>query len=341
MGEVIHLSDTKNEEKCEHGFLQVDNQILDLLLCDTKLNVYGILILSKIREYQRKKIKCFVSNVAFAKLYKTSESMIKRQMNELYDLGLIESVVVLNPDGTRGKLRTLRTPRNFQKVLDKILSTKDTFMEIIKGQNTPLYPQNDPRKPPVIKGQNQGSTPNFDPRNEDNIKGHFIGSKLAISSGHSDPITIEGNNSPINNRFLEDNNTLSSLASSHDDFRNDNGVDSAIIPGVNSDAIQNPTLDTTYGEDESMKKSTYPNERYDEMKQWFTTELNPISRYNYEIKYGDNAMLFAWGERERKDNQQDYYTPSQIVEYFRSEKNIKYLEQIQWAHIWMAYLDDT
>ena len=43
MGEVIHLSDTKNEEKCEHGFLQVDNQVLDLLLCDTKLNVYGIL----------------------------------------------------------------------------------------------------------------------------------------------------------------------------------------------------------------------------------------------------------------------------------------------------------
>lgn len=347
-----------NDNKNEQGFLQVDNQILDLLLCDTQLNVYGILMLAKIREYQRKKMQCFVSNTTFAKMYKTSESMIKRQINELYNLGLIESTVSLNADGVKGKTRLLRTPRNYAKIISKILTTKQSLDIIIKGQNSTFTPKmnlDNLEKNEKIKGQNEGITPDFEPRKNDAIKGHFIGSKHPISSGHSDPITIDINNSLYNNKLLEGDTgdfqspfTSPSPASSTDDFWNATDSKNVGIPDAinddNFDALLGTHLDSNLNsnseeqEMENPNKKNYPNHIYDEATIWYQTELNPIQRYNYEVKYKSAAMNFAWGERMRPDNQKDYYTNDQILEYFTEEKQLDYLSKIGWIEEHIDYL---
>lgn len=354
------------EDQLEHGFLQVDNQILDLLLCDTQLNVYGILILAKIREYQRKKVQCYISNFTFAKMFKTSESMIKRQMNELSNLGLIESTVKLN-DKSRGKTRTLKTPRSFSRTLNKILTTKDYLDIGFKGQNSTLHTDFDPRKEESFKGQNsdlgailtledsqktedfkgqnQGSNVDFDPRTDDTFKGHFQGSKQDTFKGHSDPITIGVNNRLINNRFLEDEtgDFQSSVCASSPTSSNDDSVASKDAPlkdalqdilielsGAELDANNDTNNDT--GDEFSMPR--YGNQKNEEITAWFYT-LNPISRYTYELKYKGAAKNFAWGEKDKPENQPDYYTPSQIIEYFTLEGKLDYLREIEWEHSWM------
>lgn len=337
-----------NDDKSEQGFLQVDNQILDLLLCDTQLNVYGVLILSKVREYQRKKMQCFVSNVTFAKLYKTSESMIKRQINELYNLGLIESVVTLNTDGVKGKTRILRTPRNYSKILNKILATKQSLDVIIKGQNPPLHIDFDPRSNTNIKGQNRGITPQNEPRKNDSIKGQIIGSNHPISSGHSDPITIDINNS-VNNRLLEGDTgdlqspfTSPSPTSSTDDYWNATGFEEASIPDVindaNFDLFFNPNDEENLTMENPNKQNTYPNQKYDEMSEWYNA-LSPIRRYLYETKYYDAAMNFAWLERMREENQPDYHTPQDIIKYFKESNQLDYLYSINWPNLWMLEME--
>ena len=349
-----------NDNKSEQGFLQVDNQILDLLLCDTQLNVYGVLMLSKIREYQRKKMQCFVSNATFAKLYKTSESMIKRQINELYNLGLIESTVSLNSDGVIGKTRLLRTPRNYTKILNKILTTKQSLDIIIKGQNSTFTPKmnlDNLEKNKKIKGQNEGVTPDFEPRKSDTIKGHFIGSNHPISLGHSDPITIDINNSLINNKLLEGDTgdfpspfTSPSPTSSTDDYWNATDSENVGIPDVIDDAnfdaiLGDNNLDINLESDIDMENpnrpTPYPNQKNDEMTEWYFTQLNPISRYQYEVKWKtqNTAMRFAWGERLRPDNQKDYYTIEHILEYFTLENQLPYLEKIGWIDKHRDYLE--
>lgn len=353
------------KEKCEHGFLQIDNQILDLLLCDTKLNAYGVLILAKVREYQRKKVKCFISNITFAKMYKTSESMIKRQITELYELGLIESLVVFN-DGARGKLRLLRIPRNYTKVLNKILQTKEYLSENFKGQNSTLntiLTLEAMDEDENFKGQFLGSNFDFDPRTDTTFKGQIEGSNPTTFKGHSDPITIDTLQSPTNNKLLEgDNKVLQpstyapSPASSTDDFWNATDSDRVSIPGViddtNFDLYLGDTcgdnLDNNEGDNSDMenpnKPKRQPNRTYDEMTSWYLTQLNPISRYKYEYNYHDGAINFAWGERDRKDNQKDYYTVDQIIEYFSKEDNLDYLKkigytdylkEINYPHMWL------
>ena len=355
-----------NDNKSEQGFLQVDNQILDLLLCDTQLNVYGVLILSKIREYQRKKMQCFVSNVTFSKLYKTSESMIKRQINELYNLGLIESVVSLNTDGVKGKTRILRISKNYSKIMNKILTTKQSLDIIIKGQNGTLPTSFDPRKTSNSL-QNQGSkldkNLDFDPRKNDkikgqnspftskmnlDIKGQIIGSNHPISSGHSDPITIDINNS-LNNKLLEGDTgdlqspfTSPSPASSTDDNWNATGFEEASIPDVindaNFDLFFNPNDEENLTMENPNKQNTYPNQKYDEMSEWYNT-LSPIRRYLYETKYSNAAMNFAWLERMREENQPDYHTPQDIIKYFKESNQLDYLYSINWPNLWMLEME--
>ena len=344
----IHLSEpNKTDNKLEHGFLQVDNQILDLLLCDTKLNVYGVLILCKVREYQRKKAKCFISNITFAKLFKTSESMIKRQVTELYDLGLIESVVALN-DGARGKLRLLKIPRNFNKVLNKILESKEFLGETFKGQNSTLnlnLTLEAMDEDGLFKGQFQGSNFDFEPRTDTTFKGQNQGSNPTTFKGHSDPITIDPSTSLINNKLLEGDNevlqpsTLApSLTSSTDDSWNATDFENVSVPDATNSVIQDTQIsDTQNGDNDDMEKRRYPNQRMDEMTLWYTTELNPIERYKYEIKYpGSSSIGFAWAERLRKENQKDYYTPEAIVEYFTAENRLDYLKQINWDMLWLC-----
>ena len=347
----IHLGEpNKTENKLEHGFLQVDNQILDLLLCDTKLNVYGVLILCKIREYQRKKAKCFISNITFAKMFKTSESMIKRQVTELYDLGLIESIVALN-DGARGKLRLLKIPRNFNKALNKILESKEFLGETFKGQNSNLnlnLTLEAMDEDELFKGQFQGSNFDFDPRTDTTFKGQNQGSNPTTFKGHSDPITIVPTKSLINNKLLEGetevlqpSTSAPSPASSTDDLWNATDFKNVSVPDATNSVTQDTQVsDIQNGENDDMEKRTYPNQKMDEMILWYNTELNPIERYKYETKYpreqyGSACVDFAWAERLRKENQKDYYTPEQIIEYFTQEKQIDFLKQINWSMLWL------
>lgn len=330
-------------EKTEHGFLQVDNQILDLLLCDTKLNVYGILILAKIREYQRKKVKCFISNLTFSKMYKTSESMIKRQITELYELELIESVVALN-DGARGKLRLLKIPRNFNKVLNKILQTKQYLNENFKGQNSTLnsiLTLEAMDEDENFKGQFQGSNFDFEPRTDTTFKGQNQGSKPTTFKGHSDPITIDTNKSPINNRFLEGETGVlhpSTLApsptSSTDDFRNEPLAENSFVSVASNDALLDPQLLDSQIDDNNYEEidMNYRNQKNDEITEWFNTQINPIKRYEYELKNPTSAKYYAWANQCVPDHQKDYYTPEEIFEWFSKEDKLWYLKKINWEH---------
>ena len=345
--ERVHLSSPN--EKTEHGFLQVDNQILDLLLCDTKLNVYGILILAKIREYQRKKVKCFISNLTFSKMYKTSESMIKRQITELYELELIESIVALN-DGARGKLRLLKIPRNFNKVLNKILQTKQYLNESFKGQNSTLnsiLTLEAMDEDENFKGQFLGSNFDFEPRTDTTFKGQNQGSKPTTFKGHSDPITIDTNKSPINNRFLEGETGVlhpSTLApsptSSTDDFRNEPLAENSFVsvasndalPNAHTGALSNSQSDTYSDTLEENDMARQRNQKNDEITEWFTTQVNPIKRYEYELKNPQTAKYYAWGNQCLAELQKDYYTPEEIFEWFSKEDKLWYLKKINWEH---------
>ena len=163
----------------------------------------------------------------------------------------------------------------------------------------------------------------------------------------------------INNKLLEDIN-MSSPASSTDDFWNATDFENVSIPDVIDDAnfdliLGNNNLDNNNLDLENNtemknpnKKKPYPNHIYDEATVWYYTQLNPIERYNYEIKQKSAAMNFAWVDREKEKNQKDYYTVEQILEYFTAEnqltylekigwidKHRDYLEQINWEHLWM------
>jgi hypothetical protein len=146
---------------------------------------------------------------------------------------------------------------------------------------------------------------------------------------------------------------VSSPASSTDDFWNATDSENVSIPDVINDANFGAVLDTPQNqqnedENDNMEnpnsKNKYPNKTYDEATIWYNTQLNPISRYNYEIKYNEAAMNFAWGERGRPDNQKDYYTVDQIIEYFSKENQLDYLKKIHYTdylreigypHMWM------
>lgn len=345
---------TKNAKKnnnAESGFLQVDNKILELLLCGTKLNVYGVLILCKIREFQRKKVPCFMSNETFAALFDASLHTIKTQISILIDLALIEKTVELNVDGKKGKKRTLHTHPNYTKNLEKILKNKFSKGQISTDEIQPMKSDSDTLfdnfigRPPT--DENDPLKPNFNYTISSDENNTFIG---RISTVENRPVLRENNNRDINNRLLEDN-SMSSPASSIDDLRNDNSDQNAIIPAVINDVnfdsflSHNNSNEEQISDMENPNRSTRtPNQKYDEITLWFATQLNPISRYKYETKYNSAAKHFAWGERERKDNQKDYYTVEQVIEYFSKEnrldylKNIgytNYLKEINYPHMWM------
>lgn len=351
------------KNNADSGFLQVDNKILELLLCGTKLNVYGVLILCKIREFQRKKVPCFMSNETFAALFDASLHTIKTQISILIDLALIEKTVELNVDGKKGKKRTLHTHPNYTKNLEKILKNKFSKGQISTDEIQPMKSDSDTPfdnfigRPPT--DENDPLKPNFNYTISSDENNTFIG---RISTVENRPVLRENNNRDINNRFLEGEtevssplNSTPSPASSIDDLRNDNGDEDAIIPAVINDDnfdlfFNNNTSNNNVNEEQISdmenpnKSERKPNQKYDEITLWFATQLNPISRYKYETKYKSAAKHFAWGERERKDNQKDYYTVEQVIEYFSKEnrldylKNIgytKYLEEINYPHMWM------
>ena len=153
----------------------------------------------------------------------------------------------------------------------------------------------------------------------------------------------------INNKLLE-GNTTPSPASSTDDYWNASDSKNVGIPDaindVNFDAPQNQQNKDELNMENPNKKDTYPNRIHDEATVWYQTQLNPISRYRYEVKWKSQeaAMSFAWGERMRPDNQKDYFTIEQIIEYFSKENRLdylkdigytNYLKEINYPHMWM------
>jgi hypothetical protein len=187
-----------------------------------------------------------------------------------------------------------------------------------------------------IKGQNEGIPPDFEPRKNDTIKGHFIGSKHPISSGHSDPITIDINNSLYNNKLLEGDTgdfqspfTSPSPTSSNDDFRNELLAENSFVSVAPNGALSDPQSDSS-NEENNMAQNR--NQKNDEITEWFNTQINPIKRYEYELKYTKSAKYYAWGNQCLAELQKDYYTPEEIFEWFSKEDKLWYLKKINWEH---------
>ena len=284
---------SKKKPPVDGGFLQLDNQVVELLQCGTKLNLYGVYILCKIHEAKRKKITFFMSNETLAKMLDTSLHTIKSQINILLELSLVAKMVTLNANGQKGKQRILYIPNNYQKTIEKLRANR-TFI----GR-----PPTDEKRPMNTLSSGQISTDENDP-----VLREIITPKK------------DGNN--IMNKLLEADPT-SSPASSIDDLRNEIGDTNAIIPDAKNSVNSN-------SKKEFQDITQCANQEYEEMLHWFNNNLNLISKYKYEIKWGTNAICFAWSERERADNQKDYYSPEDIIKYFTAEKRLDYLIDNNW-----------
>lgn len=312
---------SKKKPPVDGGFLQLDNQVVELLQCGTKLNLYGVYILCKIHEAKRKKITFFMSNETLAKMLDTSLHTIKSQINILLELSLVAKMVTLNANGQKGKQRILYIPNNYQKTIEKLRANR-TFI----GR-----PPTDEKRPMNTLSSGQISTNENDLMNEISLgqisTDENKSIKGQISTDENDPVLREiitpkkdGNN--IMNKLLEADPT-SSPASSIDDLRNEIGDTNAIIPDAKNSVNSN-------SKKEFQDITQCANQEYEEMLHWFNNNLNLISKYKYEIKWGTNAICFAWGERERADNQKDYYSPEDIIKYFTAEKRLDYLIDNNW-----------
>lgn len=326
-------------------FLQVDKIFLDLLHC-TDLNIYGILILAQVYEFKRHKKPCIMSTQSFCDLFKTSHYTIENQLKILCDLNLIHKAIKTNQKNTISRVRHLTIPQNFTKTMEHLLKNmpdkQAQNFEVPSGSKRKNLSDLQPTNLGVASSKKASS--NFD-------------DKQPTNSYQSNPKNLRNNNiideSNINNKLLEGDTgdfqspfDTPSPTSSNDDSWNASDFKIVSIPDVINDDnfdlfFNNNTLNKNVNEEqisdmENPNKATRtPNQKYDEITLWFTTQLNPISRYKYESKYNSAAKHFAWGERERKDNQKDYYTPEQIIEYFTKEKRLDYLEKINWEHLWM------
>ena len=151
----------------------------------------------------------------------------------------------------------------------------------------------------------------------------------------------------LNNKFLEDK-TSSPTSLSSDDY-NDPQDDvvaydfSGASPTTDFCGVSNYTLNddpnnSTY-EDEDTNMATkkenpnrYANKTYDDIQAYYKT-INPIARYRYEVDANlkNIACYEAWGNRGKvKEDEPNYYTDNEILEYFQKENNIEYLKKIGW-----------
>ena len=324
-------------------FLQVDKIFLNLLHC-TDLNIYGILILAQVYEFKRHKKPCIMSTQSFCDLFKTSHYTIENQLKILCDLNLIHKAIKTNQKNTISRVRHLTIPQNFTKTMEHLLKNmpdkQAQNFEVPSGSKRKNLSDLQPTNLGVASSKKASS--NFD-------------DKQPTNSYQSNPKNLRNNNiideSNINNKLLEGEtevlqpSTLApSPASSTDDLRNATDFENVSVPDATNSVTQNEenlnTQNTQNGENDDMEKRTYPNQKMDEMILWYNTELNPIERYKYETKYpreqyGSACIDFAWAERLRKENQKDYYTPEQIIEYFTQEKQIDFLKQINWNMLWL------
>lgn len=326
-------------------FLQVDKIFLDLLHC-TDLNIYGILILAQVYEFKRHKKPCIMSTQSFCDLFKTSHYTIENQLKILCDLNLIHKAIKTNQKNTVSRVRHLTIPQNFAKTMERLLKNmpdkQAQNFEVPSGSKRKNLSDLQPTNLGVASSKKASS--NFD-------------DKQPTNSYQSNPKNLRNNNiidePNINNKLLEGEtevlqpSTLApSPASSTDDLRNATDFENVSVPDATNSVTQNSQVPDTQntqtqnGENDDMEKRTYPNQKMDEMILWYNTELNPIERYKYETKYprekyGSACIDFAWAERLRKENQKDYYTPEQIIEYFTQEKQLDFLKQINWNMLWL------
>jgi hypothetical protein len=327
---------SRKKSPVDGGFLQLDNQAVELLQCGTKLNLYGVYILCKVHEAKRKNIQFFMSNETLAKILDTSLHTVKSQINILLELSLIAKMVTLNANGQKGKQRILYIPDNYKKTLDNLKANR-TFIGRVPT---------DEKRPMNTLSLGQISTNENDPMNDISM-GQFSTDEInsikgQISTDENDPIlreiTVSNKDSNNINKLLEADNT-SSPTSSNEDLRNDIGDANAIIPDTKNSVTFNSQNNSQNKNKESQDMARYANQEYEEMLHWFNNDLNLVAKYNYEIRYGNAAMNFAWGERERPDNQKDYYTPDDIIEYFKSENRLDYLIENNWEFAFLINMN--
>jgi hypothetical protein len=261
-----------------------------------------------------------MSTQSLCDLFKTSHYTIENQLKLLCELKLINKVVKTNRKNTISRVRELTIPSNFAKTMEKLLKEKDKK----QAQNFEV-PSRSKRK-----NLSDLQPTNFEVASTPEASANFD-VKQPTNSHQSNPQILRNNNindgDKLNNKLLEDN-FMSSLSSSDDDFRNEKFADSSFVSVASNDAL-NDTYNNTGGEQNSMGNR---NAKNDEMTEWFNTCVNPIARYEYELKYKQSAQYFAYGNKCLPDVQIDYYTPEEIFEWFSKENQLWYLHKINWKH---------
>lgn len=112
-------------------FLKIDKDLFNM-----GLDAFEILIVSQILEYQSKGLECYITNETFAKWYGTSESTIKRRIDNLVSKKIIKRET---KNVQKGKERHLSV------LMDELESTKvnlnlpqSSNCSLRKDQNEPI-----------------------------------------------------------------------------------------------------------------------------------------------------------------------------------------------------------
>lgn len=144
-----------SNENVINPFLKVDKSLFSM-----GLDAYEILIVAQILEYQTKGLECYITNETFAEWYGTSESTIKRRIDNLVNKNIIK-----------------RETRNIQKGKERHLSVVDGSTKVKM-----TFPQSS--KCSLRKEQNE---PIKDKEKNINIKDNGV-----INQPVADCITLQG-----------------------------------------------------------------------------------------------------------------------------------------------------
>lgn len=163
-------------------FLKVEKDLFKL-----GLNPNQVIIIAQILEYQEKGLKCFISNEALSDMLNVSVSTIKRELNGLTELGILNRKTHVKQGGSGGKERFMLI--NTAKI-DELLNAQNDELDLnedeVRVNLNPTCCLNEGKgqnEPYVRVKLNQGKG-QIEPI-KDNIKDNILKDKSASSSSSS------------------------------------------------------------------------------------------------------------------------------------------------------------